>query len=356
MSLTTHLKTLISQTGPLTIAQFMHEALAHPQFGYYQKQDPFGRGGDFITAPEISQMFGELIGIWCAYAWESIGGTNCALVELGPGRGTLMKDLLRGTKHIQNFHNSIEIHMVETSPTLQQIQKDNLSGSHANISWHNDIHSLPEKPLIIIANEFFDALPIHQYEKTDAGWRERMVGLKDGELVFTYSNPLPDSVTQHLQGHTATKKGSIIETCPQAISITRSLSERIAKQDGVALIIDYGYTHGSGDTLQAVKNHHYHPILKDIGDADITAHVDFSAIAEAAQSSGLNASDTITQRNLLISLGIELREQALLKNASPAQQSDIRTATDRLINPEEMGTLFKTIALYNKDLVRPVGF
>jgi NADH dehydrogenase [ubiquinone] 1 alpha subcomplex assembly factor 7 len=360
MSLEKHIKKLISQTGAISVAQFMNEALSHPTHGYYHKQDPFGASGDFITAPEISQMFGELIGIWCASVLQSMGSKEFALVELGPGRGTLMKDLLRGTRHIPNFHKNLEVHMVETSPTLQQIQKDNLAESHENINWHNDLTSLPDMPMIVIANEFFDALPIHQYEKTKDGWRERMVGIDNaGELTFTYSNNIPLSSPPSAggDGFKSIPIGGIIETCPQGINIARALSLKLAANTGAALIIDYGYGHYDyQDTLQAVKNHKYHPILKDVGDADITAHVDFCAIAEAATASDVNASDIITQNNLLLALGIKAREKVLLAKASEKQKLDITTATDRLINPEQMGTLFKAIALTNKELPRPVGF
>jgi NADH dehydrogenase [ubiquinone] 1 alpha subcomplex assembly factor 7 len=349
MPLKTYIKNLIKQNGPISIAQFMNEALAHPEHGYYQKQDPFGASGDFITAPEISQVFGELIGIWCADTWVAMGGGKIAIAELGPGRGTLMQDLLRGTKHIPNFHTNISIHMVETSPALTVIQQQKLS-AYKNISWHQTIDSLPDEPLLIIANEFFDALPIIQYQKAHDGWHERLVGLDNtGELAIVLSSSMGD-----IFGDAA--DGAVLEICPQGIAIVQSLATRIAKHGCGALIIDYGYaTTDYRSTLQALKAHKYHNIFDNIGDADITAHVDFAAIAAAAKNI-VNVSDVVTQGSLLLALGIKIREKQLLEKATAAQQADIISSTDRLINPEQMGSLFKAIALVNKNLPMPVGF
>jgi NADH dehydrogenase [ubiquinone] 1 alpha subcomplex assembly factor 7 len=350
MSLEDHIKNLIAKNGAISIAQFMEEALANPQYGYYQKQDPFGKAGDFVTAPEISQIFGEMIGIWVASVWQSMGSIPIALAELGPGRGTLMQDLLRGTKHIPGFHRNIKVHMVETSPTLQQIQKEKLGFTGVEIKWHKDISSLPDIPTIIIANEFFDALPIHQYIETENGWSEKLVGIQNDKLAFMLSS---DNLEL---GHDA-QIGAVLETSPVTINIVEQLSKHIASYGGAMMVVDYGYAHcGYKDTLQSVKNHQYHDILEDVGNADITAHVDFSSIAETAKKSGINASDVITQNALLLALGIEIRKQALLKNASEKQKDDIISATDRLINPDAMGTLFKAITLYNKNLPLPVGF
>jgi NADH dehydrogenase [ubiquinone] 1 alpha subcomplex assembly factor 7 len=358
MSLENSIKNLIAKTGAISVAQFMDDALAHHEHGYYQKQDPFGANGDFITAPEISQMFGELLGIWCVGVWQQMGcPSDVMLVELGPGRGTLMKDLLRGTKHVETFHNNISIHLVETSPELKKIQKANLSGSHPNINFHKAIDSLPQKPLILIANEFFDALPIHQYEKSHGYWYERMIGLDErGELVFTLAKNYAIHDALSMLHHNA-PEGAIVEMCQQGVAIIADIASRIFKDGGAGLIIDYGYAHYAyQNTLQAVKNHKYHNPFKDIGDADLTAHVDFSAIRQAAHKFDVNISDVVTQSNLLMSLGIEIRAKYLLSKATDYQQREISSATDRLLNPNQMGNLFKAIAISAKELGTPLGF
>lgn len=319
----------------------MNEALANPEYGYYRKKDPFGKDGDFTTAPEISQIFGELIGIWCASVWQEMGSPNdLQIAEIGAGRGTLMRDFLRGTKHISGFHDSFEIAIIDTSPVLQQIQQQKLAGCHKKISWHDDIGQIAAKPMILVANELFDALPVNQYIRQTGKWYERNVGLDtDGNLAFfasrhaigIFNDKYPDA-----------KDGAILEICPDAISLMEKISSHIKKHNGAAVIIDYGYTENSyNDTLQAVKNHKYHHVLKDIGDADLTAHVDFVALASA---SALPA-DISTQRNFLLSLGIEARGQMLMKNADDNQKKDIESAIERLIGEEEMGNLFKVLTI-----------
>lgn len=353
MSLEEHLKKLITNNGPITIAQFMADSLTHPEHGYYQKQKPFGKEGDFTTSPEISQIFGELVGIWCASVWQQMGSpANISIVELGPGRGTLMKDFIRGTKHVNGFHKAMEIHMVEVSRQLQQVQQKNLKESHGNIHWHSDMTSLPAKTSIFIANEFFDALPIHQYEKTTKGWCEKLMDIADGKLAFTLASPIS------LPGeHKNAANGNTLEACPTAITIMQDISARIEMENGAALIIDYGYIGKVyKDTLQAVKNHKYHPILEDIGSADITAHVNFSELSKAATEYDVNICNTITQRDFLLALGIELRTQSLIKNANDKQKQQITSATERLINADEMGNLFKVLAITGKNLTTPAGF
>jgi NADH dehydrogenase [ubiquinone] 1 alpha subcomplex assembly factor 7 len=335
------IKDRIRENGALTIAQFMEIALAHPEYGYYMKRDPFGAGGDFITAPEISQVFGEIIGAWLAHCWQQLGSLQeVALVELGSGRGTLMADILRATKNIKGFHEAISIHLVEISPVLKQKQWKTLAGKHERIEWHETISTLPELPLLLVANEFFDALPIRQFVKTEAGSHERMVDIVDGELTF-----VPQSAN------------NIIETCEPALGIIKTISQHIGNYSGAALIIDYGYLGGSkGDTLQALKNHKFHDILKDIGDCDITAHVDFQALEGAASGGNMLVHKTIPQGAFLMRLGAGVRTTSLCEVSSEAQQKNLLSGLKRLADPQEMGELFKVMAITSKQIPNPEGF
>jgi NADH dehydrogenase [ubiquinone] 1 alpha subcomplex assembly factor 7 len=368
MSLLPHLLATIKQTGPLSVASFMNLALSHPEYGYYMRRDPFGKDGDFITAPEISQMFGELIGIWAAHGWQTMGAPKeTIVVELGPGRGTLMKDFLRGTKSVYGFHPAISVHMVETSPALQTIQQETLKHTKTtfavNAIWHETIATLPKAPMLLIANEFFDALPIHQYVKTAEGWREKMVGItQDGEALQFVLSPDPSPMSKTLAArYPHAPLNAVIETSPVSEAIIRQIAEHIATYGGMALIIDYGYSRTSGvehlkDTLQAVRKHAYHPVLQDLGNSDITAHVDFSAIEEEALTHGVACYGPVTQGHLLSQLGIELRAKALLNHANDVQQQAIVSAVKRLVSSDEMGTLFKALAIVDKKLGRPSGF
>lgn len=345
MSLEDHLKKLICHHGPLSVARFMSEALGHPQYGYYRKQDPLGRQGDFITAPEISQMFGELVGIWCASEWQRMGNPdNIALVELGPGRGTLMQDLLRGTRHIKGFHESLSVYMVETSPVLTAIQQNNLA-AYNNIFWYEHFNAVPDVPLLLVANEFFDALPVHQYSKTDKGWCEQMVSLDQNEhLAFSLSPNLASAAIDTRHGDAP--QGAVLEICPAGLSLFSEICQHIYTHGGAALVADYGYCeYGYKDTLQAVKNHHFHPLLEDVGDADLTAHVDFTALTAVAKKAGLRLYPPATQRDFLLAMGIEQRTSQLMQKASDAQKKQILSACERLICETQMGTLFKVLAV-----------
>lgn len=354
----TLLKQQIAHHGPISLAALMAEALGHPVYGYYRAQDPFGSQGDFITSPEISQLFGEMIGIWCAYSWQQMGCLeNVALVELGPGRGTLMKDILRATQHVPNFHQNISVHMVETSAALSAQQQTNLAGCHPRIHWHHQVSSLPECPLVVIANEFFDALPIHQYVYTPRGWHERMVGLHPdtGALQFTLvPSVAPVAITPLAEGQ-------MIEKSPVSEAIMGMIAEKIAMHRGVALVIDYGYDHAASphihvDTLQAVKQHRYHPVLDRLGEADITAHVDFLALKNKAATYGLPSYGAVSQGYFLKAMGLELRAAKLAEKASPSQQPMIWKAVDRLTAPDTMGELFKVIAITDQAHPLPAGF
>lgn len=345
---------LIKSGGPISVSAYMGECLANPKYGYYMQQKPFGSEGDFTTSPEISQIFGELVGIWCAAAWQQMGcPKDIAIVELGPGRGLLMKDFLRGTKHINHFHESIEIHMVEVSDALTKIQQENLKEAHNNITWHKEIASLPVKPMLLVCNEFFDALPIHQYIKTEKGWSERFIALDDEDnFIFTDkpSFDLPDIYNE-------AKIGDIVETCPAAEVIMSEIASHIEMADGAALVIDYGYGGQKfGDSLQAMKNHQYSDIFENIGSSDLTAHVNFDALQSAASQYNVNNYKLISQRDFLVNLGIELRMQSLLKSASDGQKDEIISACERLIDPKDMGSLFKVMTITNANMTNPVGF
>jgi len=347
--LTEHLQHRIALEGPLSVADYMEECLSHPRFGYYRTRDPLGPGGDFVTAPEISQMFGELIGLWLAVTWQSAGSPSPIIVaELGPGRGTLMVDALRAAAKVPEFIAAARVHLVETSPVLRTTQKTALAAldlSHAP-QWHEEPGTLPAGPLLIIANEFFDALPIHQFERTTQGWHERRVAIgNDGKFTFSLGpvEPLPPSLPQALS---EALPGAIAEICPTGINLMAILARRIA-DDGIAgLIIDYGplkSTHG--DTLQAVRGHRYANALTDPGEADVTAHVDFAALARAAQAAGAKVHGPIFQGTFLKSLGITARAKVLANSGGGQHIEAIQAAVNRLAGEDGMGTLFKAIVV-----------
>ncbi|MCD6035867.1 MAG: class SAM-dependent methyltransferase [Rickettsiales bacterium] len=360
-----HLVTLIREQGPMNIAQFMAEALGHPQYGYYMAREPFGAEGDFTTAPEISQMFGELIGIWCAHHWQAIGAPrNTIVVELGPGRGTLMKDFLRGTKSVYGFHDAITIHLVESSPRLREIQAQTLKESYGvEVCWHEHVATLPSQTMLLVANEFFDALPVHQYVKTPQGWREKHISItRDGAALQFMLSPNSSPFTLALdEQYTQAPDGAVFEYSPLSTTIMGEMASRIAKEGGMGLIIDYGYTRTRrtpewNETLQAVQKHQFHPILQDIGNADITAHVDFSALVQEAERQGVHCYGPVGQGHLFNHLGIEMRAKALLNHATPKQQEAIVSAVERLVTEQHMGILFKALAITHPLMDRPAGF
>jgi SAM-dependent MidA family methyltransferase len=342
----------IRQGGPITVADYMAEALGHPEHGYYTTREPFGVDGDFTTAPEISQMFGELIGLWAAVTWQGLGAPpRIVLAELGPGRGTLMADLLRAAATVPPFLAALDVWLVETSPRLQARQRETLKGR--DVHWAERFEDLPDGPLIVVANELFDALPIRQFEKQGGVWRERMVGVNDqGALAFVAGPATePDLPAEVL----AAADGAIAETCPQGRALAAAIGRRIAREPGAALLIDYGHVlSGVGDTLQAVKRHRYHPVLETPGAADITAHVDFEALASAAIPG--RAWGPLTQGDFLTAMGIRARAAMLSANAAPKVAADLAGQMRRLIEPEEMGTLFKVLALAHPALPAPPGF
>jgi SAM-dependent MidA family methyltransferase len=336
----------IAQQGPMTIADYMTQCLLHPQHGYYTTQDPLGR--DFITSPEISQMFGELIGLAIAQAWRDQGAPGrITLAELGPGRGTLMADILRATQKIPGFHDAASVHFVEASPTLREKQAQVV----ADAKWYDDITTLPHAPLFLIANEFFDALPIRQFIRHENGWTERVIGQNDGMLCFGQTSPAPLAQLAHRLDDT--QIGDLIEHCPALPAIVQEMTSRIAAHGGVALIIDYGDWRSLGDTLQAMQNGKAVDPLAAPGMADLTAHVDFEAIAQAATPA--QHSKLTTQGVFLERLGITNRAQQL----ATILQGDALTAHiaahKRLTHPSEMGTLFKVMGLTPEKCSPPAG-
>jgi NADH dehydrogenase [ubiquinone] 1 alpha subcomplex assembly factor 7 len=337
-----YLKRLIERHGPVTVAEYMALALGHPDYGYYQTRDPFGRGGDFTTAPEISQMFGELIGAWGIAQWQALGSPKVNLVEFGPGRGTLMRDALRiAGKIAPGFVAAASVHLVETSPVLREAQTK-LLGEY-NPIWHDGIEDVPEGPSIYVMNEFLDALPVRQFVVTETGLCERRVGVIDGKFAFVVERePRVPSATLT----TDLPIGSIVETCPAALAITREIATRIAICGGAAVIADYGYDVPAGeDTFQAVRNHEYANVLENPGENDLTAHVDFSAIAQAARDAGVVVTGPIGQGAFLTSLGIQTRAQTLIE----AGNKNAAAALHRLTADDQMGLLFKVVQLKRKE-------
>ena len=334
--------------GPMSLADYMAECLLHPQHGYYTTQNPFGSGGDFITAPDISQMFGELLGLSLAQAWLDQGAPNpFTLAELGPGRGTLMADILRATKAVPGFHAAMRVVLVEASPRLRAIQAQALHGYRP--LWADSVQDLPPHPLFLVANEFFDALPIRQFQRARFGWRERLVGLSGEALSFGLGPVVPIAdLTDRLAD---TAQGDIVEICPQAPAIMGEIAARMADQ-GAALIIDYGGWHSFGDTFQAVQAHQPVDPFAAPGQADLTAHVDFAALAAAAHPA---AHAYTTQGALLSALGLAQRSARLAQNLSGAALQSHLDATQRLTAPTEMGSLFKVLALYPAHHAAPPG-
>jgi len=361
-----HLANLIRAQGPLSLSHFMAEALGHPQYGYYTSQTPFGRKGDFITAPEISQMFGEMIGLWQANNWLNLGSpAKIHLAELGPGRGTLMQDALRAMKIVPGLLDAVELHLVEISPKLRLEQQEKLKDlkqpHKIQPQWHDQVSDLlqatQDAPLLLIANEFFDALPIRQFEKGPDGWHERLVGLEGDDNLSLCLAPIPCDISLIPEALHSADPGSIAEICPVGENIVAELSRHIIRHGGVALLIDYGHDrYGSGDTLQAMKDHKFCPILDHVGKADLTAHVNFQALKETAHKNGAKTYGPAHQGDFLNAVGIGARTEALLKVVQDEQKEDIISAYKRLTEAEQMGRLFKAMALSHPNLTGIIGF
>jgi SAM-dependent MidA family methyltransferase len=352
------IKKLIKTSGPLPVWRYMQLCLTHPEHGYYVSRDPLGREGDFITSPEVSQMFGELIGLWAASVWRTMGSpATLRLIELGPGRGTMMADALRALRVLPPMCEALNVHLVEINPVLREKQKATLSGAR-NIQWHASLDEVPQGPAIILANEYFDVLPIHQMVKRDDGWHERVVDIDgSGELVFgTTAAPVPrfDALLPPLVR--AAPVGAIFEWRPDAEIM--SIATRVRDHGGAALIIDYGHMRSdAGDTFQAIARHRFADPLKYPGQADGTAHVDFQALGRAAEDVGARVHGPVTQGEFLQRLGIEARALSLMAKASPEISENISTALKRLTEGGRggMGSMFKAIGVSDSSLTELVG-
>lgn len=350
-----YLQKRLQHEGPLPLSQFMGLCLYHPEYGYYRNHNPLGQNGDFVTSPEISQMFGELIALCFMDVWQRMGApTRIHAIELGPGRGTLMQDFLRTIS--PEFLKAIDLHLVDISPILKQEQRQRIT--HKQTTWHDDIETAfaacAQAPLFVIANEFFDALPIRQFVKKEQDWVERGITYKDGAYQMVELLTQDTRLPQLPSGATV---NDIAEICEDARYITQLLTQQIALQGGMALFIDYGYTQSAyGDTLQAMRSHQYHDFLVDPGTADLTAHVDFKALKTIAEEQGAHVSGPTTQGHFLTELGIDIRAAQLKRNADSATQIMIDKTLHRLTHPEAMGELFKVLGISAPQTPSPCGF
>ena len=352
------LKSLIQKSGPMPVWRYMELCLSHPKHGYYVSRDPLGREGDFITSPEVSQMFGELVGLWAAAAWNAMGTPmQVNLIELGPGNGTMMSDALRAIRVLPPFYQAADVHLVEINPVLREKQKKALA-SKKTITWHNRLDDVPQGPAIILANEFFDVLPIHQMVKKATGWHERTVELDAaGKLVYgTMADPTPQFDVLLPPLVRAAPEGAVFEWRPDTEMM--KMARRIRSGGGVALIIDYGHVRSdAGDTFQAIARHSFTDPLKSPGTADVTAHVDFQALARAAEDMGVRTHGPIEQGEFLKLLGIETRALSLMGKSSSETSGTIASALKRLTEGGRggMGSLFKVFAVSDPSIPTLAG-
>lgn len=356
--LTDIIKDRIRVQGFMDMGEYMALCLGHPQHGYYMTRDPFGRNGDFITAPEVSQMFGEMIGMWLADLWIKMGRpSEFILLEMGPGRGTLMEDILRTTKSLPGFHAAMKLHLMEMSPVLKAAQKQKL-GIYDPV-WIDDLAALNSAiPVLVVANEFLDALPVRQLVRRGGAWWERVVAIDENDTFRDAIKQMPGELIplmpdDILSGH----EDGVFEASPVLNHIIKSVDILLKKQGGVALFLDYGHAHSAmGDTLQAMKDHAYTSIFDTPGSCDLTTHVDFENIARTAQSDDIIVHGPTTQGAFLKELGIEVRAERLLAGANAAQAEDLRSGMHRLIDTDQMGSLFKVIALTSDPNMEIAGF
>ncbi|WP_321447285.1 class I SAM-dependent methyltransferase [uncultured Cohaesibacter sp.] len=344
------LKRMIRATGPISVADYMSLCLSDPQDGYYTSQQPIGSAGDFITAPEISQLFGELLGIWMLAIWQQSGRPKpFHLVELGPGRGTLMSDMIRAIATDRDAAMHLHVHLVEISPTLKREQNKALADFDVSKEWHTDFASLPEAPLFIVGNEFFDCLPIHQWVFHKGRWHERVIGLDAEDHLCFGLGPVRDLGTPQ----EAAEDGAILERAPASDAMMGSIGAHLASHGGAGLFIDYGYdTPAYGDTFQAMRHHAYADPLANPGTNDLTAHVNFTALRNRAKeefagvpSCRMIAPPVMTQGDFLLAMGLLQRAGQIGAGRSQQVQERISQAVERLASPEQMGSLFKCLAL-----------
>ncbi|WP_417583899.1 class I SAM-dependent methyltransferase [Pelagibacterium sp.] len=343
----------IRQQGPMSLATYMGLCLTHPTRGYYRKADPLGPRGDFITAPEISQTFGEMIGAWIADLYLQMGAPEkFTLLELGPGRGTLLADALRVASRATGLAAAVDLKLYETNPVLIAMQREKLASYCAD--WIEDVEALGDWPLIIIANEFFDALPVRQFVRRDGKWYERSVGLSDGQRVFGLS-PTPYEEALIGEPFSAAKDGEVAEIGLAGQQFMGQLCRLLGPRGGALLAIDYGYERTQpGETLQALSRHASVDALAQPGSADLTTHVDFEALGRAGRMAGLTVHPIVTQSHFLTSLGLAERHDALAA-ANPEKAANLASAFDRLTRADQMGELFKVLCAASPGL-RPAGF
>ena len=341
MQIETKIKDLIKKSGPISLSRYMEICLWDDENGYYTSNQVLGRHGDFITSPEISQTFGELIGLWALSFYQKfIDNKRLCITELGSGRGTLLRDAIRTICMVTKNKVDLEITILEKSERLIALQKENLKNK--NIKWISDIKGLSFEPQIIIANEFFDALPINQYVRNNKGWYEKKITTKNGKLCFTLGNKIwvpSNSIFSNF------KIGDTLEHSEQTISIFSNICNHLIRYDGVLLVVDYGNISGIGDTLQAVSDHKFSSILEKPGQSDLTSHVNFKLLKEIAIKKNLYVSPVKEQQNFLLALGIKERLKSLTKNVSSTIAERVETEVKRLIDPDKMGSLFKVIAI-----------
>jgi NADH dehydrogenase [ubiquinone] 1 alpha subcomplex assembly factor 7 len=357
--LAARLKERIARDGPISVADYMQACLADDRAGYYPTRQPIGAKGDFVTAPEVSQIFGELLGLWAVAVWQSMGEPKpIVIAELGPGRGTFMADALRAWHSVPKFLASVTVALVETSPSLRETQQGTLTGSPAPLNWYDSVEQVPAGALIVLANEFIDALPIRQLVPHSGVWRERCVTLgRAGDLAFALGNEVGgDSLPETAHALNAAD-GAIFETRPGVAPLLSTLAARAPSAPLAVLIVDYGHVEsGLGDTLQAVSRHLYADPLAAPGEADLTAHVDFAELKRQAITRGLSAFGPIPQGEFLLKLGLEARRDRLLQQARPDQRAAILSGAARLVDPRQMGILFKALALASCGLAPPPPF
>ncbi len=348
------IRAMITQQGPISLETYMNLALQHPLHGYYRRQMPIGAAGDFVTAPEISQMFGELLGLWAADVHERMGGPErILLVELGPGRGTLMRDALRAARVAQSFFSALEVHLVEVNPRLREAQARALQASGLTPHWHTSLDDLPDAPMIVIANEFFDCFAVQHYLRRDGAWHEVCVHINAAGALALAAAPL---VTSGLPE--PAPEGALLEISASAHRAMYDLSTRIARHGGAALVIDYGHVASrSGSSVQALRAHRRVEVLADPGESDITAHVDFASLARAARAANLVVAGPTSQRRFLRAIGIEARAAALMRRADAATAASIEAALVRLIGHDPgMGSLFKVLGVASSGIAMLPGF
>jgi SAM-dependent MidA family methyltransferase len=341
MQIETKIKDLIKKSGPISLSRYMEICLWDDENGYYTSNQVLGRHGDFITSPEISQTFGELIGLWALSFYQKfIDNKRLCITELGSGRGTLLRDAIRTICMVTKNKVDLDVTILEKSERLITLQKENLKNK--NVKWISDIKGLSLEPQVIIANEFFDALPINQYIRNNEGWYEKKITTKNGKLCFTLGNKIwvpSDSIFSNF------KIGDTLEHSEQTISIFSNICNHLIKYDGVLLVVDYGNISGIGDTLQAVSGHKFGSILEKPGQSDLSSHVNFRLLKEIASKKNLYVSPVKEQQNFLLDLGIKERLKSLTKNTSSTIAEKVESEVKRLIDPDKMGSLFKVIAI-----------